>query len=107
MQELIKEIEVSFGELPVEVLNLSFIMLIKNLASRLGILKVIIASSGAKIKFSENTKLNPLSISNSAKKQNIIYRFLSEYELSVVINGTNILNSLLDFFEDIINYREW
>lgn len=106
MQELIKEIEVSFGELPVEVLNLSFIMLIKNLASRLGILKVIIASSGAKIKFSENTKLNPLSISNSAKKQNIIYRFLSEYELSVVINGTNILNSLLDFFEDIINYQE-
>ncbi len=106
MQELIKEIEVSFGELPIEVLNLSFIMLIKNLASRLGILKVIIASSGAKIQFSENTKLNPLTVSNTAKKQKIIFRFLSEYELSVVINGTNILNSLLDFFEDIINYQE-
>lgn len=103
MEDLLNEICLSFGELPIEVLNLGYIMLIKNLASKLGVLKVVISSSGAKIQFSTDTKLNPLVISKVAVSEKIIYRFLSEYEISIVINNKNLLQSLLQFFEGIIN----
>lgn len=102
MQELLKEIEAGYGELPEEVLNLSLIMLIKNFASMLGAEKLMLSKSGAsKITFAKETKLNPALIVKCSQDRKILYRFISEYELSLAVDASEPLKVTADFFQDL------
>ena len=102
MQELLKEIEAGYGELPEEVLNLSLIMLIKNFASMLGAEKLMLSKSGAsKITFAKETKLNPALIVKCSQDRKILYRFISEYELSLAVDTDEPLKVTADFFQDL------
>ncbi len=102
MYELLKEIEAGYGELPKEVLNLSLIMLIKNFASMLGAEKLMLSKSGAsKITFAKETKLNPALIVRCSQDRKILYRFVSEYELSLAVDASEPLKVTADFFQDL------
>lgn len=102
MYELLKEIEAGYGELPKEVLNLSLIMLIKNFASMLGAEKLMLSKSGAsKITFANETKLNPALIVRCSQDRKILYRFVSEYELSLAVDASEPLKVTADFFQDL------
>ncbi len=102
MYELLKEIEAGYGELPKEVLNLSLIMLIKNFASMLGAEKLMLSKSGAsKITFAKETKLNPALIVRCFQDRKILYRFVSEYELSLAVDASEPLKVTADFFQDL------
>lgn len=102
INELLKEIEAGYGELPEEVLNLSLIMLIKNFASMLGAEKLMLSKSGAsKITFAKETKLNPALIVKCCQDRKILYRFISEYELSLAVDGNEPLKVTADFFQDL------
>ncbi len=102
MGELLKEIEAGYGELPEEVLNLSLIMLIKNFASMLGAEKLMLSKSGAsKVTFAKETKLNPALIVKCSQDRKILYRFISEYELSLVADTQEPLKVTADFFQDL------
>lgn len=102
MGELLKEIEAGYGELPEEVLNLSLIMLIKNFASMLGAEKLMLSKSGAsKVTFAKETKLNPALIVKCSQDRKILYRFISEYELSLVADTQEPLKLTADFFQDL------
>lgn len=102
MHELLKEIEAGYGELPEEVLNLSLIMLIKNFASMLGAEKLMLSKSGAsKITFAKETKLNPALIVKCSQDRKILYRFISEYELSLAVDASESLKVMADFFQDL------
>lgn len=102
MYELLKEIEAGYGELPEEVLNLSLIMLIKNFASMLGAEKLMLSKSGAsKITFAKETKLNPALIVKCSQDRKILYRFISEYELSLAVDASEPLKVTADFFQDL------
>lgn len=102
MHELLKEIEAGYGELPEEVLNLSLIMLIKNFASMLGAEKLMLSKSGAsKITFAKETKLNPALIVKCSQDRKILYRFISEYELSLAVDASEPLKVTADFFQDL------
>ena len=102
INELLKEIETGYGELPEEVLNLSLIMLIKNFASMLGAEKLMLSKSGAsKITFAKETKLNPALIVKCSQDRKILYRFISEYELSLAAGGNEPLKITADFFQDL------
>ena len=104
MQELLQEIESGYGALPDEVLNLSFIMLIKNFASMLGAEKLMLSKSGAvKITFAKETKLNPALIVKCSQDRKILYRFISEYELSLAVESSEPLKVTADFFQDLYN----
>lgn len=102
MQELLKEIEAGYGELPEEVLNLSLIMLIKNFASMLGAEKLMLSKSGAaKVTFAKETKLNPALIVKCSQDRKILYRFISEYELSLAVDAGEPLKVTAEFFQDL------
>ena len=102
MYELLNEIEAGYGELPNEVLNLSLIMLIKNFASMLGAEKLMLSKSGAaKITFAKETKLNPALIVKCSQDRKILYRFISEYELSLAVDTDEPLKVTADFFQDL------
>ena len=102
MYELLNEIEAGYGELPNEVLNLSLIMLIKNFASMLGAEKLMLSKSGAaKITFAKKTKLNPALIVKCSQDRKILYRFISEYELSLAVDTDEPLKVTADFFQDL------
>ncbi len=102
MYELLKEIEAGYGELPKEILNLSLIMLIKNFASMLGAEKLMLSKSGAsKITFAKETKLNPALIVRCSQDRKILYRFVSEYELSLAVDASEPLKVTADFFQDL------
>lgn len=102
MQELLQEIEAGYGVLPEEVLNLSMIMLIKNFTSMLGAEKLMLSKSGAvKVTFAKETKLNPALIVKCSQERKILYRFISEYELSLAVNGNEPLKVTADFFQDL------
>ncbi len=97
--ELLSEIESAYGPLPEEIINLSYIMVIKNYAGMLGAEKMMLSKSGAvKVQFVRETKLNPALIVKSAQDKNILYRFISEYELSLSVNALEPLGVILDFF---------
>ena len=100
--ELLKEIEAGYGALPEEIINLSYIMVIKNYASMLGAEKLTLSKAGAvKVQFVKETKLNIEFIEKCAKSKNIIYRFISEYEIALSISGASILENILDFFSEL------
>lgn len=102
MQELLKEIESGYGQLPEEVLNLSLIMLIKNFASMLGAEKLMLSKSGAaKVTFAKETKLNPALIVKCSQERKILYRFISEYELSLAVDASEPLKVTADFFQEL------
>lgn len=102
MNALLKEMESGCGELRDEVINLAFIMLIKNLAGRLGAVKAVLSKSGtARITFSENTVLEPSLIGKCADKNKILYRFISEFELALSAESASFLKALSSFFENI------
>lgn len=102
MYELLNEIEAGYGQLPEEVLNLSLIMLIKNFASMLGAEKLMLSKSGAaKITFAKETKLNPALIVKCSQDRKILYRFISEYELSLAVDACEPLKVTADFFQDL------
>lgn len=104
MYELLQEIEAGYGELPVEVLNLALIMLIKNFASMLGAEKLMLSKSGAsKVIFVKETKLDLALIVQCSQKRKILYRFISEYELSLSVDDVEPLKVLVDFFQDLYN----
>lgn len=102
MQELLKEIESGYGQLPEEVLNLSLIMLIKNFASMLGAEKLMLSKSGAaKVTFAKETNLNPALIVKCSQERKILYRFISEYELSLAVDASEPLKVTADFFQEL------
>ena len=105
MNELLHEIEAGFGELRQEVVSLGYIMLIKNLSGRLGASKVLISQGGGKIQFLPETALSPEIISKAAcaKSGKIIYRFSSEYELSLAVDDKKPPMVLAEFFESMYN----
>ena len=77
-------------------------MFIKNYACLLGAEKLTISKAGAvKVQFVKETRLNPEYIGNCAGNRKIIYRFNSEYEISLSIDSSNILQSVLDFFGEL------
>ncbi len=106
MNEILAELEATYGELPKEVISLGYVMLVKNLGSKLGAEKVNITKSGCKIHFSKETKLSFELISLSANKSNAIYKFISEYELSVVIPANNTLKGVSEFFINMKKYSD-
>lgn len=100
--ELLKELETGYGPLPEEIINLSYIMVIKNYVSMLGSEKLTLSKSGAlKVKFVKETKLNIEFIEKCAKSKNIMYRFISEYEIALSISTGNVLEKVLEFFGDL------
>ena len=100
--ELLKEIEAGYGDIRQEIINLSYIMVIKNYACLLGAEKLTISKAGAvKVQFVKETRLNPEYIGKCAGNRKIIYRFNSEYEISLSIDSSNILQSVLDFFGEL------
>lgn len=100
--ELLKEIEAGYGEIPEEIINLSYIMVIKNYASLLGAEKLTLSKAGAvKVQFVKETKLNIEFIEKCAKSKKIIYRFISEYEIALSVAGANVLETILDFFSEL------
>ena len=77
-------------------------MVIKNYASMLGAEKLTLSKAGAvKVQFVKETKLNIEFIEKCAKSKNIIYRFISEYEIALSISGASILENILDFFSEL------
>lgn len=105
MEKLLEEISLSYGEIRQEVKNLGSIMLIKNLAGRLGAVKLNLSNTGsAKIIFMKETKLDPSIIMKCADRHKLYYRFLSEYELLLSTNGQLFLRELATFFADMLEY---
>ena len=77
--ELLQEIESGYGVLREEIINLSYIMVIKNYAGMLGAEKMTLSKTGAvKVQFVKETKLNPALIVKCAQDKNMMYRFISE-----------------------------
>ena len=104
MKELVGELISEYGDMPAEVTNLAYIMLIKNLAGKLGALKLIIGKTGnTKIQFAVNTRLDPMLIHKCSQERNILYRFISEYELSISVDSPNPLDAVAGFFENMTN----
>ena len=99
MNDILQELESGFGELRQEVISLGYIMLIKNIAGRLGATKVIISRAGGKIQFSSETCLDPATITKAATLSKITYIFSSEFELSVAVNDHTPPMKLTEFFE--------
>ena len=52
-------------------------------------------------KMAKNEKNKSFSGSNIAKERKILYRFISEYELSLAVNGNEPLKVTADFFQDL------
>ncbi len=98
MTDILNELEAGYGELRPEVISLGYIMLIKNLAGRLGALKVAISRSGAKIEFAPETRLDPLTVGKAVIQGKTVYRFSSEYELSMAVDDPNPPRMLAEFF---------
>lgn len=97
--ELLQEIESGYGVLREEIINLSYIMVIKNYAGMLGAEKMTLSKAGAvKVQFVKETKLNPALIVKCAQDKNMMYRFISEYELSLSANSSEPLSVILEFF---------
>lgn len=103
MEELLSELSTLGDELPTEVFNLAYIMLIKNTAGKLGAAKIALFQTGAKIEFAKEAKIDPASIIAAADPIVIKYRFSSEYELSLSVLSSNILDTLADFLIKLKN----
>lgn len=104
---VLEEIEIGYGELREEVTNLAFIVIIKNLASRLGIERIILSKSGtAKIKFVKNSSINPEIILKAVEGSRIVFRFISEYEIFVGYEGPQALRAIANFFEKLYSLVE-
>ena len=64
----------------------------------------MLSKSGAvKITFAKETKLNPALIVKCSQDRKILYRFISEYELSLAVAGSEPLKVTADFFQDLYN----
>lgn len=106
MTDILNELEAGYGELRQEVKSLGYIMLIKNIAGRLGIKKVAITKSGAKIEFAPETRLNPLIVEKAILKEKTAYRFSSEYEISMALDDPNPPSILAEFFGRLCAFSE-
>ena len=98
---LLRELTESYGELPLEVINLSNIMLIKTIASKLGVIKISIGERSGKIIFSKDTKVSYENLVNKLNTAKMKYRFKSEYELDISIMGGNGIVELTDIFVNL------
>lgn len=103
IEELLEELETLGNELPQEVYNLGYIMLIKNIASKLGAVKMTIFQTGAKIEFSKDAAVSPQIIEECAHLEEIKYRFSSEYELALSVTSQNVLDSLVKYLSKLEN----
>lgn len=81
MNSLFEELSGQYGELKEETVNLGYIMLIKNLATSLGVVKAGIHPKLIRLEFSKNSNIDPATLVNTAAKQKIIHRFAGEYEI--------------------------
>ncbi len=98
---LLRELEESYGELPLEVINLANIMLIKTVASKLGVVKISIGERSSKMIFSKDTKVSYENLVNKLNSANMKYRFKSEYELDISVVGDNYIRQLTDIFVNL------
>lgn len=103
IKELLEELETLGSELPQEVYNLGYIMLIKNIVSKLGAIKMTIFQTGAKIEFSKDAILSPKIIDECANLEEIKYRFSSEFELALSITSQNVLDTLVKYLVKLEN----
>jgi hypothetical protein len=72
--------------------NLLWIMLLRNLASKIGVKKIIILSSKIKLIFDEKcTFLDPLFFLNALNKSNLKGLFTGSFEFTVSHNEKHVL----------------
>jgi transcription-repair coupling factor (superfamily II helicase) len=80
MVSLFEELEGQYGELKDETTQLGYIMLIKNLATSLGVSKASIFPKLMKLYFSPSGDITPEILMATATRLKLNYRFAGEYE---------------------------
>jgi len=103
IQKTITELNEIYGEPPIEIINLSNIMLIKNIASKIGVIKINIGESSVKVIFTDTTKISYNDLLEVLTVSELKYRFQSEYELLISVKNEDILIKISDIFVNIYN----
>ena len=92
IDEYYQEFLYLYGTPPSSVENLLWIMLLRNLASKIGVKKIIILSSKIKLIFDEKcTFLDPLFFLNALNKSNLKGLFTGSFEFTVSHNEKHVL----------------
>jgi transcription-repair coupling factor (superfamily II helicase) len=104
LEELAGELTELYGEIRQETLNLGYIMLIKNMAGKLGIINAAVLKKSIKLTFSANAKTEPDKLIAKAQpagfqvkfsKENAVTLFLDREYLDFPERATSLLEKLI------------
>ncbi|MDR0453781.1 MAG: transcription-repair coupling factor [Deferribacteraceae bacterium] len=80
---LFDELSGQYGQLKEETVQLGYIMLIKNLAAKSGIIKAGIYPTLLRFEFGISSGADPAKLTGIAQRMNLPYRFAGEYEFVI------------------------